>query len=317
MKVLLFSHESDVDGIFSVSIGLIRYPQAKAFFLDYTKESFMKIIDHISLMNNTPEKKLFIISDLGFNDNLLSLFRNSLTYSNTSRNDVIWIDHHPWSKNTINEIDPLIDLVLDESGNKCASELMYERFLFENDYALELAKFAHTTDFFLKDQYITPLPELIRYYLTFNDSHKRLSNLALKISNGILWDIEMSRDYKKYELLRNDDKNNVLKELKIKKIDDLNVVFVKSTPYLQTSIFSEEIFNITNADLAIFYGKNGKISIRRNTDKIECNAIALKLKDGGGHKFAAGGTINTDPENLEEIMAEIEQTIIEIKKGGN
>jgi nanoRNase/pAp phosphatase (c-di-AMP/oligoRNAs hydrolase) len=127
----------------------------------------------------------------------------------------------------------------------------------------------------------------------------------------------MRKDYKKYELLRNDDKKKVLKELKTKKVDDLNVVFVRSTPYLQTSIFSEEIFNITNADLAVFYGKNGKISIRRNTDKIECNAIALKLKDGGGHKFAAGGTINTDPDNVEEIMSEIEQTIIDVKKTNN
>jgi len=191
---------------------------------------------------------------------------------------------------------------------------MYEYFLIDNDYALNLAKFAHTTDYFLKDQYITPLPELIRYYLTFSDSHQRLSKLALKISNGILWDIEMTKDYKKYELLRDNDKSKVLKELKTKKIDDLDVIFVRSTPYLQTSIFSEEIFNLTNADLAIFYDKNGKISIRRNTDKIECNAIALKLKDGGGHKFAAGGTINNNPDNIEEIMAEIEQIIINIKK---
>ena len=317
MKVILFSHESDVDGIFSVSIGLIRFPQAELFFLDYTKESFMKIIDHILLSNHTPEKKLFIISDLGFNDNLLNLFKNSLTNSNLSRTDIIWIDHHPWSKNTINEIDMLVNLVLDDSGNKCASELMYEHFLFGNDYAFELAKFAHTSDFFLKDQYITPLPELIRYYLTFTDSHKRLSNLALKISKGVLWDIDMGKDFRKYEILRNDDKKKVLKELKTKNIEGLNVVFVRSTPYLQTSIFSEEIFNLTNADLAVFYGKNGKISIRRNTDKIECNAIALKLKDGGGHKFAAGGTINTDPDNVEEIMSEIEQTIIDVKKASN
>ena len=47
MRVILFSHESDVDGIFSTSIGLIRYPQARTFFLDYSKESFMKIINQI------------------------------------------------------------------------------------------------------------------------------------------------------------------------------------------------------------------------------------------------------------------------------
>jgi hypothetical protein len=51
MRVTLFSHESDVDGIFSSSIGLIRYPQARTFFLDYSKESFMKIINQIFFSN--------------------------------------------------------------------------------------------------------------------------------------------------------------------------------------------------------------------------------------------------------------------------
>lgn len=313
MRVILFSHESDVDGIFSTAIGLIRYPQARTFFLDYSKESFMKIINQIFFSNESQEKNLYIISDLGFNDNLLSIFKSTLINFNKIKNEIIWVDHHPWSKNTIDEIHSFVELILDDSGKKCATELMYERFLLDNDYARHLANIAHSTDFFIKDQYITPLPEIIRYYLTFNDSYERLAKLAYKISKGILWDIQLSEDYKKYESLRDNDKKQVLKELKIKKIDDLNVVFVRSTPYLQTSLFSEEIFNKTNADLAIFYGKNGKISIRRNNDKIDCNAIALKLIDGGGHKFAAGGTIHSNPNNIEDIISEIEETILKIK----
>jgi oligoribonuclease NrnB/cAMP/cGMP phosphodiesterase (DHH superfamily) len=313
MRVVLFSHESDVDGIFSTAIGLIRYPQARTFFLDYSKESFMKIINQIFFSNEFQEKNLFIISDLGFNDSLLNIFKGTLNNFNKIKNEIIWVDHHPWSKNTIDEIHSFVELILDDSGKKCASELIYERFLLDNDYARHLANLAHTTDFFIKDQYITPLPEIIRYYLTFNDSYERLAKLAHKISKGILWDIQLSEDYKKYESLRDNDKKQVLEELKIKKIDDLNVVFVRSTPYIQTSLFSEEIFNQTNADLAIFYGKNGKISIRRNNDKIDCNAIALKLIDGGGHKFAAGGTIRSDPSKVEDIISEIEETILNIR----
>jgi oligoribonuclease NrnB/cAMP/cGMP phosphodiesterase (DHH superfamily) len=317
MRVILFSHESDVDGIFSTAIGLIRYPQARTFFLDYSKESFMKIINQFFFSNESQEKNLYIISDLGFNDSLLSIFISALNNFNKIKNEIIWVDHHPWSKNTIDEINSFVELILDDSGKKCATELMYERFLLDNDYAKHLANLAHSTDFFIKDQYITPLPEIIRYYLTFNDSYERLSKLANKISKGILWDIQLSEDYKKYEFLRDNDKKQVSKELKIKKIDDLNVVFVRSTPYLQTSLFSEEIFNKTNADLAIFYGKNGKISIRRNNDKIDCNAIALKLIDGGGHKFAAGGTIRSDPNNVEDIISEIEETILKIRISNN
>jgi uncharacterized protein len=317
MRVILFSHESDVDGIFSTSIGLIRYPQARTFFLDYSKESFMKIINQIFFSNESQQKAIFIISDLGFNDSLLNIFKNTLINCNKIKNEIIWVDHHPWSKNTIEEISPFIELILDDTGIKCASELMYERFLLDNNYARHLASLAHTTDFFLKDQYLTPLPELIRYYLTFNDSYERLAKLARKISQGILWDIEMSEDFKKYEFLRDIDKNKVLKEIKMRKIDNLNVVFVRTTPYLQTSLFSEEIFKRTNADLAIFYSKNGKISIRRNNDKIDCNAIALKLIDGGGHKFAAGGTLHNNSNNIEDIMSEIEETILKIKISNN
>ncbi len=313
MRVTLFSHESDVDGIFSSAIGLIRYPQARTFFLDYSKESFMKIINQIFFSIESQEKNIFIVSDLGFNDNLLSIFKSAFLSCKKTENQVIWVDHHPWSKNTINEVNPFIELILDNSGNKCASELMYERFLFENEYAKHLAKLAHTIDFFTKDRYITPLPEIIRYYLNFNDSYERLGKLADKISNGILWDIELSEDYRIYESLRDSDKRQVLNDLKIKKIDDLNVVFVRSSPYIQTSLFSEEVFNLTNADVAIFYGKNGKISIRRNNDKIDCNEIALNLIDGGGHKFAAGGTIRSDPNKIEDIILEIEQTIHKVK----
>jgi oligoribonuclease NrnB/cAMP/cGMP phosphodiesterase (DHH superfamily) len=124
----------------------------------------------------------------------------------------------------------------------------------------------------------------------------------------------MSEDYTRYETLRDTDKKRVLNDLKIKKINELNVVFVRSSPYIQTSLFSEEVFKLTNADAAIFYGKNGKISIRRNNDKIDCNAIALNLIDGGGHKFAAGGTIRSDPNKLDDIISEVEQIIHKLNR---
>ena len=317
MRVTLFSHESDVDGIFSSSIGLIRYPQARMFFLDYSKESFMKIINQIFFSNESHDKNLFIVSDLGFNDSLLNIFISTFQNCKNCNNKVIWLDHHPWSKNTIDEVTPFIELILDNSGIKCAAELMYERFLSDNAYAKHLANLAHSIDFFTKNQYLTPLPEIIRYYLNFNDSYERLSKLAQKIANGILWDIDMSEDYTRYEILRDTDKKRVLNELKLKKINDLNVVFVKSSPYIQTSLFSEEVFTVTNADIAIFYGENGKISIRRNNDKIDCNAIALNLIDGGGHKFAAGGTIQSDPNKSDNIISEIERIIHKLKGSVN
>jgi oligoribonuclease NrnB/cAMP/cGMP phosphodiesterase (DHH superfamily) len=310
MKVTIFSHGSDLDGIISASIGMIRYPQAKIVFMDYTRESFMKMIKVIDFSNNSSENNLYIISDLGLNDNLINSLRDIFERVRTRENKIIWVDHHPWSANAINELKEIIELVLNSSGNRCAAELMYERFLQGNENAEKLASIAHTMDFFTKDQYLTPISELIKYYLSFNDSHTRLGELSTKISKGILWDLDMDKDYKKYTPLYEKEKEYALTELIRKDVMDLDVVFVKSSPYLQTSLFAQEIFDITGADLAIFYDKNGKISIRRSNEKIACNEIAENLIDGGGHKFAAGGNIKSVLSNTEDLISEVEKAII-------
>ena len=43
MKVMIFSHESDLDGLYSAAIGLLRYPQAMTIFLGYGLENFQKL----------------------------------------------------------------------------------------------------------------------------------------------------------------------------------------------------------------------------------------------------------------------------------
>ena len=79
---------------------------------------------------------------------MLSIFKSAFLGSKKSNNEVIWVDHHPWSKNTIDEVNPFVELILDNSGIKCASELMYERFLFDNGYAKHLANLAHYRFFY-------------------------------------------------------------------------------------------------------------------------------------------------------------------------
>jgi len=43
LKVLIFSHESDLDGLYSAAIGLIRYPQAMTVFLGYGADNLNKM----------------------------------------------------------------------------------------------------------------------------------------------------------------------------------------------------------------------------------------------------------------------------------
>jgi oligoribonuclease NrnB/cAMP/cGMP phosphodiesterase (DHH superfamily) len=209
----------------------------------------------------------------------------------------------------MDSIKPFAEIVLDTSGNRCAADLMYEKLLPGHELASKLASMAHTMDFFTKDQYLTPISELMRYYQTFPDFYDRLSTLARKSAQAILWDVEMQTDYNHYVGLRNEAKMQVFATMQVRSVGNFKVAYVQSSPYLQTSLFSEEVFVKTNADLAMFYSSKGKVSIRRNNDAISCRDIAENLPEGGGHAYAAGATFRSDPSDMKAVVLELETAV--------
>ena len=254
-------------------------------------------------------KGLVIFTDLGLNDESISPISDTFSFLMSNSWSVLWIDHHPWSESALNLFDKnkALQLVLDRGGNKCASELMYEQLLNGNDRAKQLASIAHTSDYLLKDQDIPPLPELIVYYRTLSNFYSKLTVLTKRISDGILWDTEMQADYNTYVSLRNEAKSNSLKMVRIQKLSGgLNMAVVPVSSYIQTSLFSEEIFQKTKADVAFFFNKEAKVGIRRNNPIIECNKIADELIEGGGHEYAAGGKMKSDAGQIDEVLKELE-----------
>lgn len=316
MDVIIFSHESDLDGVFSAAIGLIRYPQARTVFLGYGVESFKKMADSIyySTIHSSTNKGIIIISDLGLRDDNLSIDICNKMFSEAKEIGwrIIWVDHHPWPENAAKAIRPFIEPIIDMSGRKCAADLMYETFLSGNNIAAKLASMAHTMDFFTKDQYLTPISELIVYYRNLPNSYQKLSLLARKVSQGLLWDIEMQSDYGDYTVLRDKARDKAWESIQIKIIKGkFKVAFIKSSSYVQKSLFSEEVFLKTNSDIIVFYDIEGNVSIRRNNTLISCREIAVNLPEGGGHQFAAGARYSSDPFDPQSVIKELEQAIIQ------
>jgi oligoribonuclease NrnB/cAMP/cGMP phosphodiesterase (DHH superfamily) len=310
MKVTIFSHESDLDGLYSAAIGLLRYPQAMTIFLGYGAENFQKLGNFIhSATHYSPERGLIIIADLGLNDDLIETCSKMFADAAANGWKIMWVDHHPWSKQAIDAVKPIIEIVLDSSGTKCAADLMHETLLPDNALASKLAGMAHTMDFFTKDQYLTPISELIRYYQTFPDFYDRLSELARKSARRILWDVEMQGDYNDYVRLRDEAKAQVFATTQVRPVGKFRVAYVQSSPYLQSSLFSEEVFARTNADLVMFYSVKGKVSIRRNNDAISCRDVAVNLPEGGGHAYAAGATFKSDPADTSAVISELEAAV--------
>ncbi len=307
-----------MDGIFSASIALMRFPQAKTFFTSYGKENFSKISEILyNEIISTQEIGQVIISDLGLNDDMIDLFNEIFIFLKSNLWSIIWIDHHPWSEKAIKSAieDGSVHLVLDKTEKLCATELMYEKFLNGNSIAEELSKIAHTTDFFTKDQEIPPLPELIVFYKTFPDFYSRISGLTNRISKGTLWDSEMQKDYNQFSKLRDRAKESTFDKIKLFETENgIKVSVVSTSPYLQISLFSEEVFKKTGSDVAFFFNKEGKISIRRNNENIQCDKIAKQLLEGGGHKFAAGGKLKSDPQEIDKVISEIKDAVTNATK---
>jgi oligoribonuclease NrnB/cAMP/cGMP phosphodiesterase (DHH superfamily) len=92
------------------------------------------------------------------------------------------------------------------------------------------------------------------------------------------------------------------------------VAFVFTYPYVQASLFANDVFCKTMVDLVMLFNKHGKVSIRRNTERISCSSIASHLVEGGGHEFASGGMLRSDPKDVSSCIREMERAIVKSLK---
>lgn len=311
MRVIICSHEADIDGMYSASVALIKYPNATVSFYNYGLDNFKRMFDNLKGEAKNTVGGLVIISDLGINDERVSqLCIDAIGYLKTRRWSIIWIDHHPWDRQSLALIRKLIKLYHDHTGKKCATEIMYERLMNKSKIAKQLKLIAHISDFMTDvKNHDSRVSELIHFYRNSSRSRQKLESLARKASIGVFWDHEMQFDYIKFAKLSDFQKSKSLSTLVIKKVDSFDVGFVFTYPLVQASLFANEIFSKIKVDLVMLFNKEGKVSIRRNTDKISCNKVASFLVEGGGHDFASGGKLESDPRNHDACIKEMHTAI--------
>jgi oligoribonuclease NrnB/cAMP/cGMP phosphodiesterase (DHH superfamily) len=314
LNIIIISHESDVDGVFSAAIALQRYPQGRVFFTSYGKENFNRVFDLVygEVLKST-SKGVVIFTDLGLSEELVEITSELFSFLHSNSWEVLWIDHHPWPLKSIelfNSEKETSRLVLDSSGKKCAAELTYDYMLPDNNKAKLLASIAHTSDFLLNDQIYPPLPELIIYYKNIPNFYSKLTELAIKVSNGVLWDLTMQQEYLQYCKYRDESKSESIKKMQVVELSNgMKMAVIPSSPYIQASLFSEEIFRESSIDAIFFLSDEGKVSIRRNNPNIKCNKIASNLLEGGGHEYAAGGHIKSEPSKMHMVIMELKNAL--------
>lgn len=316
MRVIICSHEADIDGMYSASVALMKYPGAKLSFYNYGLKNFRKMFDYIKNESKKSKKGLVIISDLGINDEQVSaLAIDSIHYLKQRQWSVLWVDHHPWQKKSLGSLRKIGILHHDSSGRKCSTEIMYEKLMRKDKIAEQLKLIAHSSDFMIDvKNHDSRVSELIHFYRNKAGFKQKLEFLVQKASKGILWDSEMQKDYVKFIKVGEFHKRKSLETLTIRKILSFDVAFVFTYPYVQGSLFANEVFSNSMVDLVMLFNKHGKVSIRRNTERISCSRIASHLVEGGGHEFASGGMLKSDPKDFSSCIKEMEQAVIKSLK---
>lgn len=303
-KILSITHEQDVDGLFCGAILKNAFPKTLVFLTNYGHENMNRIAKMIKFnVSRSNRNGTIVVSDMTVNNDLdLKLMEEAAIESKSYGWDFIWLDHHVWNEEIKRKVELFATLILSkDKEQKCAAELIVERFALKRTACNRMANIAHIVDFRLPEVHnLPPLPELITYYRSLPDVYNKLQSIVKKASKGVFWDEELQEDYEhRYLPLKESAISSVMKSLSISIINGFVVGIAESPRILSKSLASEKIFE-ENPDvtLVVFYSPHGKVSVRRKvgTD-IKCDMIAHRL-NGGGHSYAAAGVIKSHSELL-------------------
>ena len=334
---LIFSHEQDVDGLFSAAVLRMTYPHSEVILTNYGFQNMLAVKNKILSFTQSHNLGTIIISDIGVNYESYLPVYEALSISKQRGFSNIWIDHHVWPEGMEEKFSPICELVLcskAEMGRnglkKCATELCIERFGAASAYAKTLGCIAHRTDFPESVKFpLPPLTGLISYYLGKKElNHKLYSVILDNVSLGILWNTEMQEDMIEASRLIDESvmrsiRSMVIKEFAFKptgtfeQVRNVRVAISKADPFVSRSLLLGKIIDESEIDLAMAYTPEGKLSVRRRHDltekglQIDCSKVATAFQEGGGHPGAAGGFLKTNIEQNGDNAAiiEIEHTL--------
>ncbi|KXH76601.1 MAG: hypothetical protein AM326_02410 [Candidatus Thorarchaeota archaeon SMTZ-45] len=313
-SLLSISHDKDVDGLNAAAI-VWRYAKSKGLKFDMILADYGSF-DQAFLKVAKRRHTLIVITDLGTDENSLTLAIDGLSQAVAQGCRVVWLDHHRWSKEAVDAVLSLKNNpVLKVNHDYCAAEIAHKVLMPRDETCAELARIAHDTDFNLREiEAAVALTDLVSV-TRFAAINKKLdmSATVLPIVTGLaekgiagIWDDKTKtfkdsvmeqqvREYRKERLKKMKKAlaghcDQVLHDRLVRIVEIPTGV---TTTDLGTYLADEKNLNIEGhelkvADLLITVSQGGLLGFRRGTESTLCN-VAAGLFNGGGHPYAAGG----------------------------
>ena len=311
-KNIIFSHESDIDGLGCIILAKLAFPEIDYILLPNPEKLELVFREYI-ISKKLEEYERIFVTDLALYDPALTMVANS-----DLKDKILVFDHHKGAIEDKMDRYSFTKIVEeDEKGKRCGTELFFEYLLdkeyIENTQSLE--QFVEYTR--LEDTW--EWTKLGSYGEKAHDLSFLLNSIGKE--KYILKMIETLKNNKDVFLLDDDDMNiiNDKKKEYEEKIGEIisgaeyfideegNKFGVVYSDYEYRNDLSEYIRKIGNPESIKYYivvaldkGDFGQKSYRSIDESFDVNMVAMK-HGGGGHPQAAG--VNITKEQKEKALA--------------
>lgn len=304
MKVLLFTHEQDIDGMGSVIIGKeafeeLDYVPCKTFEID---SNFKKCLDNKKIY----DYDLIFVTDLCLHEPILTLINED----EILKKKVLVLDHHKTEIGN-NKYD-FVNVVLEcDKGPSSGTYLFYE-YLINNNFLesrfvleelVEWTRQYDTWDWVKYDNKKARMLHLLFEQIGYKRYIEIISNIV-KNNNSIVFANEELEIINDWENKFKSDSSKILSKMIVYPVTVDNIVYKVGyiyTEYKYRNDFSEliRLNNINDIDLVGMFFPNMDVVSYRGVKDVDVSIVPTYF-GGKGHKGAGTNPINN--EKFKEVL---------------
>ena len=304
MKVLLFTHEQDIDGMGSVVIGKIAFPKldyvpCKTFEID---SNFQKYLDNQKIY----DYDLIFVTDLCLHEPILSTINDD----DTLRDKVLVLDHHKTEMG--NAKYDFVNVILECSKGLASGTYLFYEYLINNNYLkstpvldelVEWTRQYDTWDWVKYDNNKARMLHLLFEQIGYKRYVEIMSEIVAKNDSIIFSDNELNI-INDWENKFKEDSSRILENMIVYPVIIDNVVYRVGyiyTEYKYRNDFSELIRsnNVNDIDLVGMFFPNMDVVSYRGVKPLDVSIVPTYF-GGKGHRGAGTNPINN--EKFQEVL---------------
>ena len=312
-KSIIISHRRDFDGIASAA-ELSRSLNGSVEMVLFTNPGKAEMLSTVSKLDQAKGTDIYI-ADVSMSAEGYEELCQKFEEVKSRGNSIIWVDHHPWPEAAALKMKPIAKiLVCGEDKNRCAAELVYEKFCAGDEVCKKLSSMAHLTDFNLRpeDKELDDNLVKISQCIAFLDRDDRHSNelrglLVERVSTGVISGGVIEQIYAEYKKSEGENLkmlNDTVKTIYIGKYK-IGIAFADN---LQSNMACSKIKQLTGANIQIFVTTKDWSAHVRSDNGINSSILSSAL-GGNGHEMASGFTLKIMQKQLDKAIEEYGDTV--------